>query len=49
MRRTIFEIKWYHIVFGLLGVLAVLFALFWLFISKTGVGSFVEDETDIVE
>jgi len=43
-----FEIKWYHLLFGLLGLVTVVFVLLWLFISKSQVKNFVEDETDIV-
>ena len=43
-----FEIKWYHLLFGLLGVLAVVFVLLWLFVGKSRVRNFFEDETDIV-
>ena len=49
MRSPItFQIKWYHLLFGFVGLLAVLAILAWLFLSKTHVSSFVEDETDIV-
>ena len=43
-----FEIKWYHLLFGLLGLVTVVFVFLWLFISKSQVKNFVEDETDIV-
>ena len=43
-----FEIKWYHLLFGLLGLVTVVFALFWVFISKNQVKNFVEEETDMV-
>jgi hypothetical protein len=43
-----FQIKWYHVLFGFIGLLAALAILAWFFLSKTQVRSFVEDETDIV-
>lgn len=46
--RHLIEIKWYHILFGLFGLLAVVFVLVWIFLSRSGPGYFVEDETDIV-
>ena len=48
-RPFVFQIKWYHFLFGFLGLLAVLLVGVWLFLSKTSVASFVEDEADIVE
>jgi len=43
-----FEIKWYHLLFGLLGLVTIVFVLLWLFLSKSQVRNFVEDETDMV-
>ncbi len=42
-----YEIKWYHLVFGLLGLLVVVSVLFWLFVGKSRVKYFHEDETDM--
>jgi len=47
--RNLVEIKWYHILFGLLGLFAVLFVLAWILLSRTGPSYFIEDETDIVD
>ena len=44
----VFSIKWYHILFGLLGLLAVLVIAVWILLEKDGPSYFVEDETDIV-
>ena len=43
-----FEIKWYHLLFGLLGLITIVFVLLWMFLSKSQVKNFVEEETDIV-
>ncbi|MFZ5981232.1 MAG: hypothetical protein ACOYVF_11435 [Candidatus Zixiibacteriota bacterium] len=43
-----FEIKWYHILFGLLGLLTIVFVLLWLFIGKSQVNKFTEEKTDMV-
>jgi len=45
----VFRIKWYYLLFGLLGLLAVLLVVVWIFLAKDGPSYFVEDETDIVE
>jgi len=44
----VFQIRWYHIAFALLGVLAVALVLVWIFLARGGPSSFFEDETDIV-
>jgi len=43
-----FEIKWYHLLFGLLALIGVVFLIGWLFISNRRPGDLLEDETDIV-
>ncbi len=43
-----FEIRWYHILIALGGLVAVVFVLAMLFLSKDGVRTIVEDKTDIV-
>ncbi|MBU0983493.1 MAG: hypothetical protein KKA42_06460 [candidate division Zixibacteria bacterium] len=43
------EIKWYHLVFGLLGMLAVAFVLVWMFMGEKRIGNFGDDTTDLVE
>ncbi len=44
-----FQIKWYHLLLGFLGILVVLAVLAWILLAKDGPSYFVEDETDIVE
>jgi hypothetical protein len=46
--KRVFQIKWYHIVIALAGVLAVALVLVWIFMAKGGPSGFFEDETDIV-
>ncbi len=46
--RRVFQIKWYHLLIGFLGILVVALALVWIFLAKDGVSYIVEDETDIV-
>lgn len=46
--RGIFQVKWYHLLFGFLGIIAVAVLIAWFFLSKENVSYFVEDETDIV-
>lgn len=44
----VFSIKWYHIVFGLLGILGIILLLVAIMMAGKGPGYFTEDETDIV-
>ena len=44
----VFRIKWYHVLFGLLGLVAVVLVLAFFLVSRKGPSYFVEDETDIV-
>ncbi len=44
----VFRIKWYHILFGLLGLVAVVLGLVFFLMARKGPSYFVEDETDIV-
>ncbi len=48
MKTRFVEIKWYHLLIALGGLVAVLFVLIWILLAKGGPGYFVEDETDIV-
>ncbi len=43
-----FELRWYHLLIALGGLVAVIFVLVWLFLAKDGVRTIVEDKTDIV-
>lgn len=43
-----FEIRWYHLLFAIGALVAVIFVLVWLFLAKDGVRTIVEDKTDIV-
>ncbi|MCP4685739.1 MAG: hypothetical protein GY867_09885 [bacterium] len=43
-----FELRWYHLLIALGGLVAVIFVLALLFLSKDGVRTIVEDKTDIV-
>ena len=45
----VFQVKWYHLLIGLLAILAVLLVLVWIMLAKEGPAYFVEDETDIVQ
>lgn len=44
-----FEIKWYHLLLGFLGILLVVLVVVLVLMSGRGPRYFVEDETDIVE
>lgn len=44
-----FEVRWYHLLIALGGLVAVIFVLVWMFMAKDGVRRIVEDKTDIVE
>jgi hypothetical protein len=44
-----FEIKWYHLLLGFLGILAVVLVVVVVLLSSHGPKDFVEDETDIVD
>ena len=44
-----FEIKWYHLLFGFLGILFVAVIVVLVLMNGRGPSYFVEDETDIVE
>ena len=44
-----FQIRWYHIVLGILGIGVVLFAVLYIFFDRRRLNGFVEDETDIVD
>ena len=46
--QRVFQIKWYHLLIGFLGILAVVLVLAWIFLARDGVSYIVEDETDIV-
>lgn len=46
--RGVFQVKWYHLLFGFLGIIAIATMIAWFFLSKESVANFVEDETDIV-
>jgi hypothetical protein len=50
MMRAIrpFEIKWYHLQLGFLGILVVVLVVVLVLMRVRGRGLFVEDETDIV-
>jgi hypothetical protein len=43
-----FEIRWYHLLIALGGLVAVLFVLVWMFLARDGVRAIHEDKTDIV-
>lgn len=42
------EVKWYHVLFGSLGLGAVIAVLLYFFLGRDRLGYFAEDETDIV-
>ncbi len=44
----VFSIKWYHILFGLLGLLGIVALVVFFMMAGKGPSYFVEDETDIV-
>jgi hypothetical protein len=48
-RFPTFEIKWYHLLFGVLGIIFVLGVIVITLMNGRGPSYFVEDETDIVE
>ncbi len=47
--RPSFEIKWYHILFGLLGIGLVVFAVLHFYFGPRRLSYFHEDKTDIVD
>jgi uncharacterized membrane protein len=43
----VFSIKWYHILFGLLGLIGIVAGVVLVLIAGKGPDYFVSDETDI--